>query len=152
MTRLTIVLLALLLAGCSVGGPGGAVKPAFSPMAFPCLSYTLPCGKVAVRAPQQQTLDGPAGGDAKKGKVLAFARKKGNCLACHVMKGGTQPGSRGPDLSAYGTWGRSDSETYALVYDMRSRTPDTVMPPFGTNEILTPPQIRDVVAFLQSSR
>lgn len=152
MVRLTISVLALLVAGCSAGGPGGVVKPKISPMAFPCLSYTLPCGKAAVRAPEKKTLDGPSAGDAERGKLLAFARKKGNCLACHVMKGGTQPGSRGPDLSSYGTWDRSDSETYALVYDMRWRAPDTVMPPFGTNEILSPREIRDVVAFLQSSR
>lgn len=152
MVRLMTLVLALLAVGCSAGGPGGAVKPGFSPMAFPCLSYTLPCGTVAVREPQQPMLDGPLGGDVERGKKLAFARNKGNCLACHVLKGGTQPGSRGPDLSGYGTWARSDSETYGLVYDMRLRTPDTVMPPFGTNEVLSSQEIRDVVAFLQSSR
>lgn len=152
MVRLMILALALLMVGCSAGGPNATVKPAFSPMAFPCLSYSLPCSKVAVRAPQQPVLDGPLQGDATRGKTLAFARGKGNCLACHVMKGGTQPGTRGPDLSGYGAWGRSDSETYALVFDMRARTPDTVMPPFGTNEVLSPQEIRDVVAFLQSSR
>lgn len=35
---------------------------------------------------------------------------------------------------------------------MRARIPDTLMPPFGTNGILSDREIRDVVAFLQASR
>lgn len=127
-----------------------ARRPDYS--AFPCLSYTLPCGKVATRKPVARALDGALNGNADRGRTLAFARNQGNCLACHVMKGGPQPGTRGPDLSRYGGSGRSDAETYAAVYDMRSQIADTLMPPFGTNGILGDQEIRDVVAFLQASR
>jgi sulfur-oxidizing protein SoxX len=68
------------------------------------------------------------------------------------MKGGAQPGTRGPDLSHYGNAGRSDAETYTAIHDMRTRNPETLMPPFGTNEILSDLDIRDVVAFLQASK
>ncbi|HMN63363.1 MAG TPA: sulfur oxidation c-type cytochrome SoxX [Burkholderiaceae bacterium] len=97
-------------------------------------------------------LDGPLAGDADRGRRIAHARDKGNCLACHAMRGGTQPGTRGPDLTHYGSTGRSDADTYAAVYDMRTRHADTLMPPFGTNAILRDQEIRDVVAYLQASR
>jgi sulfur-oxidizing protein SoxX len=35
---------------------------------------------------------------------------------------------------------------------MRTVNPETLMPPFGTNEILTDQELRDVVAFLLSSK
>lgn len=120
--------------------------------AFPCLSRTLPCGSMATRPSVHKALQGALEGDAQRGREIAAARNRGNCLACHAMPGGTQPGTRGPDLSHYGATGRSDAQTYALVYDMRTVNPQTLMPPFGTNEILTDQEIRDVVAFLQASR
>ncbi len=149
---LASLLLALALGGCA-GGPGpkpAAGGPGYG--AWPCFGASLPCGAVATRPPQQKTLDGALNGDAARGRQVAGARNKGNCLACHVLKDGAQPGSRGPDLSRYGTLRRGDAETYTLVYDMRTRTPDTVMPPFGTNAILTEQELRDVVAYLQASK
>ena len=44
-----------------------------------------------------------------------------------------------------GRAGHTDAETYAAVYDMRTRIADTLMPPFGTNEILSDQELRDVV-------
>lgn len=151
------LLLAALLAGCAAqsGKPGQqAAKP--GPKAdfsdWPCLSYSLECGQIPTRKPIKQALAAPLNGDAARGKEIANERSKGNCVACHLMRDAEQPGSRGPDLSAYGTWGRSDAETYALIYDMRWRNPDTVMPPVGINQILNDQELRDVVAFLQSSK
>lgn len=145
----TALLAVALLAGCATAQVPQAKKGYGD---WPCLSYSQLCGKLATRKPVQKALDGPLDGDAERGQKLAFERSRGNCLACHVMKGGTQPGTRGPDLSRYGALGRSDAETYALVYDMRTRVPDTVMPPIGTNAILSEQEIRDVVAFLQASK
>lgn len=144
------VLPAVLL-GLTFAGSAGAQAPA-DYSAFPCLSYSLPCGKAATRKPVKKALEGPLNGNAEKGKQVAFARNRGNCLACHVMPGGSQPGSRGPDLSHYGSSGRSEAETYAMVYDMRTINPETLMPPIGTNDILTDQELRDVVAFLLSSK
>ena len=156
-TACTAALAFAALAGCAqapatVAPVATAAPSAKGFAAFPCLSYTLPCGRAATRKPVAKQLEGPLAGDAARGMRIAHARDKGNCLACHVMKGGTQPGSRGPDLSHYGSTGRTDAETFAAVYDMRTRIPDTLMPPFGTNGILDDQALRDVVAYLQASR
>ena len=39
-----------------------------------------------------------------------------------------------------------------MVYDMRTINPETLMPPFGTNDILNEQELRDVVAYLLSFR
>jgi sulfur-oxidizing protein SoxX len=144
---------ALIVVGCATA-PDQAAEGVSAPGDFakwPCLSYSLPCAKTPTREAQKKSLAGPLNGDFARGKAIAHERSKGNCLACHVMKDGVQPGTRGPDLSRYGALGKTDAETYSLVHDMRTRSPDTVMPPFGTNEILTDQEIRDVVAYLQTS-
>ena len=41
--------------------------------------------------------------NVEEGKALAFNRKKGNCLACHMIAGGTAPGNIGPPLVAMKT-------------------------------------------------
>ncbi|PWB39365.1 MAG: sulfur oxidation c-type cytochrome SoxX [Rhodocyclales bacterium] len=151
------VLFAAVLQGLTFAGTAaaqGAAAPQAAPgyAAYPCLSYSLPCGKLATRKPEKKDLVGPLNGNAAKGKQIAQARNRGNCLACHVMPGGSQPGSRGPDLSHFSSTGRSAAEAYAMVWDMRTVNPETLMPPFGTNEILTDQELRDVVAFLLSSK
>ncbi|SCZ54888.1 sulfur oxidation c-type cytochrome SoxX [Thiohalomonas denitrificans] len=127
-------------------------KKVTKPSEFPCLSYTAPCGKIGVRPVVKKMPQDLSLGDPERGKQIAFKRKKGNCLACHRMKGGSQSGTRGPDLSQYGSSGRTAAEIYAMIYDNRWQFPDTVMPPFGTNEVLTDREIRDVAAFLRASR
>ena len=116
---------------------------------WPCLSYSLPCGSISTRPVVKKMLSGELSGDAKNGKKLALSRQ---CVACHHFNGSVQAGTVGPDLSHYGSLGRTDAETYAIVFDRRSVNPDTVMPPFGTNGLWTDQEIRDVVAFLQSSK
>lgn len=145
------LLFAAVLPGLTFAGTAGAQAPA-DYSAFPCLSYTLPCGKAATRKPVKKAIEGSLAGSAEKGRQIAQARDRGNCLACHVMPGGSQPGSRGPDLSHFGSTGRNEAEAFAMVYDMRTVNPETLMPPFGTNEILTEQELRDVVAFLLSSK
>lgn len=134
--------------------PAGAFPPEVRAQLpkFACLSYTLPCGKVPTRQPVKQELAGPLNGDVARGTQIAMTRGKGNCIACHVLQGGVQPGTVGPDLSRYASFGRSDAETYALIYDMRWRNPDALMPPFGTNQVLTDQELRDVAAFMQSQK
>lgn len=88
------------------------------------------------------------GGDAERGRKIAFDRSLGNCLACHTMKGSDVPSNVGPKLADLKQRYPDPSQLYAILYDEEQRNPQTVMPPFGKNLILTPQQIRDVVAFL----
>ena len=64
------------------------------------------------------------------GQKLAFDRGKGNCLTCHVIKGGDQ--------------------LVAIIFDETKRNPQTMMPPFGRNRILTDQEISAIVDFLQT--
>ncbi len=84
-----------------------------------------------------------------EGKKLAFSRSKGNCLACHMIKGGTLPGNIGPALIAMKLrypdkqklrdkiWGKPELE---VKYSM--------MPPFGRHAILSEDQIDKIVEYI----
>lgn len=86
---------------------------------------------------------------ASEGQKLAFDRGKGNCLTCHAIKGGDLPGTIGPKLEDLKA--RYDrSELIAIVTDETKRNPQTVMPPFGRNRILTEQEINAIVDFLQT--
>ena len=85
-----------------------------------------------------------------EGQKLAFDRGKGNCLTCHVIKGGDLPGSIGPELKDIKSKYPNRDELVAIVYDETKRNPLTVMPPFGRNRILTDKEISAVVDFLQT--
>jgi sulfur-oxidizing protein SoxX len=82
------------------------------------------------------------------GEALAFDRSKGNCLTCHVIKGGDAPGNVGPELSDMKERYPDRKELRAVIDDETKRNPQTVMPPFGRNLILTDPEIEAVIDFL----
>jgi sulfur-oxidizing protein SoxA len=62
----------------------------------------------------------------------------------------TPAGSVGPDLSALGARGLPDAYLYQQIYDPRVAFPGTVMPPWGVTGAVTPAEIVDLVAYLQS--
>jgi L-cysteine S-thiosulfotransferase len=82
------------------------------------------------------------------GETLAFDRGKGNCLTCHVIKGGDAPGNVGPELADMKKRYPDRNELAAIIFDETRRNPLTVMPPFGRNLILTQPEIEAVIDFL----
>jgi L-cysteine S-thiosulfotransferase len=97
-------------------------------------------------------LSGKAGAQsaAAEGQKLAFDRGKGNCLTCHVIKGGDLPGTIGPELKDIKSKYPDRNELVAILFDETKRNPQTVMPPFGRNRILTEQEINAVVDFLQT--
>ena len=82
------------------------------------------------------------------GEQLAFDRGKGNCLTCHDITGGDSPGNVGPPLHDMKKRFPDRAELIAIISDETKRNPQTVMPPFRRNLILTDQEINAIVDFL----
>jgi L-cysteine S-thiosulfotransferase len=82
------------------------------------------------------------------GERLAFDRGKGNCLTCHEIKGGDSPGNLGPPLVDMKARFPNRADLVAIISDETKRNPQTVMPPFRRNLILTGQEIDAIVDFL----
>ncbi|HEB70775.1 MAG TPA: sulfur oxidation c-type cytochrome SoxX [Desulfobulbus sp.] len=89
-------------------------------------------------------------GNVEQGEKIATTRKLGNCVACHYLPNVESPGDIGPNLvEAMQEYTMADRDDVAQwIRDAREFNPGTIMPPFGTNKILTPEQIDDLVAYL----
>ena len=87
---------------------------------------------------------------AAEGQKLAFDRAKGNCLSCHNIKGGELPGTIGPALKDIKSKYPDRSDLVSILTDESRRNPQTAMPPFGRNRILTEQEIDAIVDFLQT--
>jgi len=86
------------------------------------------------------------------GRKIATTRKLGNCVSCHYLPNVESPGDVGPNLvEAMKNYTEQDRDIVKQwIVDARKFNPDTIMPPFGTNKILTPEQIDAVVEYLYS--
>ena len=109
--------------------------------------------------------DGKYLGDWKRGQAIAEEGKGkqssddpsepsgGNCYACHQLdKQQIAYGTIGPSLYNYGKL-RGSSEpvlklAWGMLNDMKGYTLCSAMPRFGTKDILTEQQIKDVMALL----
>ncbi|MDA0894014.1 MAG: sulfur oxidation c-type cytochrome SoxX [Proteobacteria bacterium] len=86
----------------------------------------------------------------QKGKEIAWDRKKGNCLTCHMMEGGQQAGNVGPPLMAMKARYPNKADLRQQIWDPTKRNPMTSMPPFGRNHILTEEEIDLVTEYIHS--
>jgi len=114
------------------------------PAPIPTLALALIIGVLASASAAQ------AQSAVSEGQKIAFDRSKGNCLTCHDIKGGDLPGSIGPPLKDIKSKYPDRNDLVAIVSDETKRNPQTVMPPFGRNRILTEQEIEAVVDFLQT--
>jgi sulfur-oxidizing protein SoxX len=110
---------------------------------IPAIAVALAIGVLAFASPA-------AAQSAAEGQKIAFDRGKGNCLTCHEIKGGDLPGTIGPPLRDIKSKYPDRNDLVAILTDETRRNPQTVMPPFGRNRILTEQEINAVVDFLQT--
>lgn len=83
-----------------------------------------------------------------QGGCIAIERGKGNCDACHVIPGAVS-GNIGPSLAGVGQ--RLSKKTLRdYVQDPVRFNPQTVMPPYGRHEILTPEEIDKLIVWLST--
>ena len=116
------------------------MKPLISWRASAAALLALVAASAAVAAPAS----------VSEGEKLAFDRGKGNCLSCHEIKGGDLPGTIGPSLVGLKDRYPDRKDVVAIIADETKRNPQTVMPPFGRNLILTDREIQAIVDFLYS--
>jgi sulfur-oxidizing protein SoxX len=82
------------------------------------------------------------------GKQLAFTRNKGNCLACHEIEDGDSPGNIGPPLKTIQSRFKSKQLLRQQIWDATQFNPETSMPPFGKNKILSEQEIDKIVDYI----
>lgn len=83
-----------------------------------------------------------------EGKQIAFDRNQGNCLACHQIEDGQDPGNIGPPLAGLASRFESKQQLREQVFDATRFNPETSMPPFGKNKILSQEDIDKIVDYL----
>lgn len=98
-------------------------------------------------APAAMSADASA---LEQGKELAFDRKKGNCLACHMIAGGDLPGNIGPPLVAMQARFPDKAVLKAQISDARVKNPNTIMIPYGPHGVMSEKEIDLVTDFIHS--
>ena len=88
--------------------------------------------------------------DLAEGKKLSFDRKKGNCLACHQIAGGSLAGNIGPPLIAMKARFPSYDKLRAQIDDARKNNPNTIMIPFGPHAVMSGKEIDLVTKFIHT--
>lgn len=86
--------------------------------------------------------------DITAGNKLAFDKKKGNCLACHEIAGGTFGGNIGPPLVQMKARYPNFDDLKAQIYDARVKNPNTIMIPFGPMHVLSDDDITKIAKFV----
>lgn len=74
----------------------------------------------------------------------------GNCTSCHAIPNKPEivAGDIGPPFSDMKHRFPDFASLTAAINDQRAITPQTIMPPFGRNKVLTPEQINAVAQYI----
>ena len=103
-------------------------------------------------------------GNPENGREIAINRKKGNCLACHILPIPEQSfhGETGPDLNGVASR-YSEGELRLRIVNPKIINPDTFMPAFYRNDglhrvakkfqdktILSAEEVEDILAYIMT--
>ena len=86
-----------------------------------------------------------------RGRVIAHDHFKGNCLACHQMpkdKSAKSKANIAPALIDIKIKYPEKESLFDRIYDPSSINPNTIMPPYGKNSILSTQEISDLIDYL----
>lgn len=83
-----------------------------------------------------------------EGKAITVGRKKGNCLACHMIEGEPAPGNVGPPLLAMQARYPDKAKLRAQIWDATAANPESAMVPFGRLQVLTEAEIDKIVEYI----
>ena len=85
-----------------------------------------------------------------EGKELAFDRKEGNCLACHMIADGSLPGTTGPPLLAMQQRFPELESLVSQISNPLLKNPNSLMPPFGLHNILSEDEIQKIAEYIHT--
>ena len=91
--------------------------------------------------------------DDYPGRAIAHSVGRGNCLACHAMPGDPQAitsANIGPPLVQIRERFPDRERLRSQIFDPTRYNPDTVMPPYGRNKVLTAEEIELLLDYLYS--
>ena len=86
------------------------------------------------------------------GQSLTFDSKKGNCLACHAIPSepkAVSPGNIGAPFVKMKNRYPDRAKLRAQIWDATVSNPNSSMPPFGRNKVLTEQEIDQVTDYIQ---
>ena len=86
-----------------------------------------------------------------RGRQIAHDHFKGNCLACHQMpkdKSAKSKANIAPTLIDIKIKYPEKESLFDRIYDPSSINPNTIMPPYGKNSILSTQEISDLIDYL----
>lgn len=121
--------------------------------------------------PRSKALDRPlsltgVAGDAERGRALAWARDRGNCVACHMIPSTDMVthGDVGPSLKGIASR-QTEGQIRARIIDARAFNATSVMPSYHRVEglkrvaqalegrpVLSAQEVEDMVAFMLTLR
>lgn len=89
----------------------------------------------------------------RSGRELAHDWQKGNCLACHQIPrdpSAVSSANIGPVLEDVKARFPDRGALREQIWDARTRNPETVMPPFGVNGILSAEEVDKIIDYLHA--
>lgn len=91
--------------------------------------------------------DNPPKDAVTQGGCIVLERSKGNCMGCHQIAG-TAYGDIATNLVNVAQRWPDKAKLREQISDASKANPQTIMPPFGRHQILTPDEIDKVVEFI----